>query len=118
MFFTKIFKKVIATGVLLSTLSLPMMAQAALKTISVGNGSFSSYASADYLGASVKSVTGIATAKSNIAQVSSKATSSATVTHKTRAHSYSNSLSSQVKYTVTNTGRSANGVYKADNQSV
>lgn len=114
----KNFKKIVTTGLLLSTLSLPIMAQAANVTVSVGNGSFSSYASYDSLGASVKSVTGISTAKSNIDKVTSKAASSAVVTGKTSARSYCGGLSIQSKYTVTNTATALNGAYKSHNQSV
>lgn len=114
----KKFKKVITFGMLLSALSLLIITQAVTATISVGNGSFASYASSDYLGGSIKSVTGIATAKSNIREVSSKAASSSLAKGKTSAYSYCNGLSSQFRYTVTNSGTATNGAYKAHNQSV
>lgn len=109
-------KKIITAGVLFSTLAFPMIAQAANVTVSVGNGSFSSYASSDYLGASVKSVTGISKAKSNISGVTSQAASGTIVRDRAYAHSYRNGLSSQASYTVTNTATSTNGAYKAHNQ--
>lgn len=111
-------KKIITTGALFSTLAFPMVAQAANVTVSVGNGSFSSYASSDYLGASVKSVTGISTSKSNISEVTSQAASGTVIRDRKTAHSYRGGLSSQSSYSVVNSGTSANGAYKTHTQKV
>lgn len=109
-------KKIVASTLLLSALAIPMVAQAGTSTISVGNGSFTSYAGSDNLGMSIKSVTGMSSAKSNIAEVTSQAASSAVVRGEKFAHSYRNSLSANQSYTVTNTGKSTNGSTKSHSQ--